>query len=410
MTETKPPTSNAGEDVLQFLETLDNYSQTTATNQETGGQPPADTQSVLDFLDQFANAQNNSSNKGGDNQSSLAEQPEQPPQPSPQQQKQTQQQISSETQEQKQEGAWSWGGLLASASTAYKTASTVVDSSVKEALATVENVRTNEGTKKFEEKFRGILNKEAIGKIGTDLRNLGLSTLTTVVNAVVPPISQYEIVEVWLTHDMVGYVGLESLVYRAFMKIMEQVEGGDIVVRKGNESKSYDSDDEVHRELNVCEGFIEAGGIAKANIEQMIKKHYKPPPSINEKIKEQDQQELLRDIPTTTSPVFMAIQPTKANPCSLPTNSETSTDSEKYLFYVIVLTDPTHKLTFKTVSQALPVSWLDIPHEENEWVELKMVQAIKLAVKTIAQEYVWHRMTASEEHQQESQPLEEKQE
>ncbi|EXX63740.1 hypothetical protein RirG_149570 [Rhizophagus irregularis DAOM 197198w] len=106
----------------------------------------------------------------------------------------------------------------------------------------------------------------------------------------------------------------------------------------------------------------------------------------------------------------MAIQPTKANPCSLPTNSETSTDSEKYLFYVIVLTDPTHKLTFKTVSQALPVSWLDIPHEENEWVELKMVQAIKLAVKTIAQEYVWHRMTASEEHQQESQPLEEKQE
>lgn len=167
MTETKPPTSNAGEDVLQFLETLDNYSQTTATNQETGGQPPADTQSVLDFLDQFANAQNNSSTKGGDNQSSLAEQPEQPPQPPPQQQKQNQQQISSETQEQKQEGAWSWGGLLASASTAYKTASTVVDSSVKEALATVENVRTNEGTKKFEEKFRGILNKEAIGKIGS---------------------------------------------------------------------------------------------------------------------------------------------------------------------------------------------------------------------------------------------------
>jgi hypothetical protein len=62
---------------------------------------------------------------------------------------------------------------------------------------------------------------------------------------------------------MVGYVGLESLVYRAFMKVMEQVEGGDIVVRKGNESQQHDSDDEMHRELNVCEGFIEAGGIAK---------------------------------------------------------------------------------------------------------------------------------------------------
>ena len=142
----------------------------------------------------------------------------------------------------------------------------------------------------------------------------------------------------------------------------------------------------------------------------MIKKHYKPPPSISEKIKEQDQEKLLRDIPTTTCPVFMAIQPTKANPYSLPTNSEITTDSEQYLFYVIVLTDPTHKLSFKTISQALPVSWLDIPHEDNEWVEIKMVSTIKLAVKTIAQEYVWHRMTASEEHQQEDQPLEEKQE
>jgi hypothetical protein len=161
MTETKPPSSNAGEDVLQFLETLDTYSQTTAASNPASGQP-ADTQSVLDFLDQFAktpttteNAQNN--NTKGDSQSSSEKQPEQSP-PLSQPQK-----VPSEAQ---QDGAWSWGGLLASASTAYKTASTVVDTSVKGALATVETVRTNEGTKKFEEKFRGILNKEAIGKIG----------------------------------------------------------------------------------------------------------------------------------------------------------------------------------------------------------------------------------------------------
>jgi hypothetical protein len=153
MTEAKP-SSNAGEDVLQFLETLDTYSQTTAASNPAESGPPADTQSVLDFLDQFANTQNNSS-KRGDSQSSSTEQPEQPPPPPP----------TPSNEEQKQDGAW-WGGLLASASTAYKTASTVVDTSVKGALATVETVRTNEGTKKFEEKFRGILNKEAIGKIG----------------------------------------------------------------------------------------------------------------------------------------------------------------------------------------------------------------------------------------------------
>ncbi|CAG8698081.1 13626_t:CDS:2, partial [Dentiscutata heterogama] len=115
-------------------------------------------------------------------------------------------------------------------------------------------------TKKFEEKVRGFVNKEAIEKIGSDLKTLSLSTLTTVVNAVVPPISQYEVVEVWLSHDMVGYVGLESL----------------------------------------------------------------------------------------------------------------------------------------TFSQALPVSWLDVPYEENEWVEAKMVSVIKLAVQSIAQDYVWHRMTATD--------------
>src|SRR4051812_30984386 len=141
----------------------------------------------------------------------------------------------------------------------------------------------------------------------------------------------------------------------------------------------------------------------------MIKKHYKPPSPVS-KINEQDQQELLRDIPSTTCPIFMAIQPTKATPYSLPTNNEITTDPEQYLFYVIVLTDPTHKLNFKTISQALPVSWLDIPYEENEWVEAKMISTIKLAVKTIAQDYVWHRMTASEGHQQEQQPSEERQE
>src|ERR1043165_1589732 len=117
----------------------------------------------------------------------------------------------------------------------------------------------------------------------------------------------------------------------------------------------------------------------------MIKKHYKPPLSISEKIKEQDQDKLLRDIPTTTCPVFMAIQPTKANPYSLPANDEITTDPEQHLFYVVVLTDPTHKLNFKTVSQALPVSWLDVPYEDNEWVEAKMISTIKLAIKTIAQ-------------------------
>lgn len=39
------------------------------------------------------------------------------------------------------------------------------------------------------------------------------------------------------------------------------------------------------------------------------------------------------------------------------------------------------------------MAWLDIPYEENEWVEDKMVDVLRMAVTTVAQDYVWTRMT-----------------
>ncbi|CAJ0749506.1 10853_t:CDS:2 [Entrophospora sp. SA101] len=359
MTEKKSST-NSQEDVLQFLEDLDTYS-TNPSTIETRTED--DVQSVLDYVDQIVQTSTtNTSVKQGSEQKL--------------------QKDEASGSDDNNSGAWSWGNILASASTAYKTASTVVDSSVKGALATVETVRANEATKKLEEKVR------------SDLKSLSLNTLTTVVNAVVPPISQYEIVEVWLAHDMIGYIGLESIVYRGFIKVMEQVEGGDIIVKKGNnnETKKVNITDELYRDLNVCEGFVEAIKLAKANIEQTIKKHYDPISLEKERLKTKESQQ--RETPSIICPVFMSIQPTKANPYVIPTlsSSTPSTDnvSENFLFFVIVLTDPTHNLTFETYSQALPISWLDVKYEENEWVEDKMVASIKLAVQTIAQDYVWH--------------------
>ncbi|CAG8468768.1 1860_t:CDS:2 [Ambispora gerdemannii] len=383
------PTSTNSQDVLQFLDSLDTYNTNdnsaanlsiSGTASVTGGgevggtnaNQATDTQSVLDFLDQItqknvspnSNAETTPSttnvNFNATNSNLLSESStttrEQIEEQNNSQQKQQQQQSINQSG-----GPWSWGGLLATATTAYKTASTVVDTSVKGALATAQTtvgtVRANETTKKLEETVRGYVNKEAIEKIGSDLKTLGLTTINTVVNAVAPPIAEHEVVEVWLAHDMVGYVGVELLVYKAFMKIMEQVEGGDIVVRRGNEPKK-NLDDGTYKDLNLCEGFAEAVGLAT---------------------------------------------PAKANPYSLPVNkdpesSTTTTDSDQYLFYVIVLTDPTHNLNFKTFSQSLPMHWLDIPYEMNEWVEEKMVEALKLAVQAIAQDYVWARMTGDGHH------------
>jgi hypothetical protein len=41
----------------------------------------------------------------------------------------------------------------------------------------------------------------------------------------------------------------------------------------------------------------------------------------------------------------------------------------------------------------MALSWLDIPYEENEWVEDKIVDIIRMSVTSIAQDYVWTRMS-----------------
>lgn len=46
------------------------------------------------------------------------------------------------------------------------------------------------------------------------------------------------------------------------LQILEQVEGGDLVVNKGNESKPKDDREQVERELNAVESFDDAVKLA----------------------------------------------------------------------------------------------------------------------------------------------------
>lgn len=55
--------------------------------------------------------------------------------------------------------------------------------------------------------------------IGQDFKRVGLSTLTDILNVVAPPISEHEVIYIWLSHDMKGYEGVESLVYRAMTRV-----------------------------------------------------------------------------------------------------------------------------------------------------------------------------------------------
>lgn len=74
--------------------------------------------------------------------------------------------------------------------------------------------------------------------------------------------------------------------------------------------------------------------------------------------------------------------------CLAPVSDPTST---KALFFLVLLRDPTHSLVHASTSQSMPASWLDIPFEENEWVEDAMVEIIRRSVEIIGQEYITHR-------------------
>ncbi|KAF9413037.1 hypothetical protein BGZ94_000863 [Podila epigama] len=404
--------SSKDDDVLQFLDSLDGATaDTSATSATTSGSstiPPRDRttssssggannagaasdaqdeQSVLDFLDEITQSASSTSTPAP---STPAATPASSAAPSrylqqQQQQKQRDDQQQQQQQQQQTDSRASWlGSLWSTASEAVKTTQTAVQSSVK---ATMES----QAGKTLEERVKGFVNVDNIGKIGNDLKSLTLSSMTTVLDVIAPPIAEHEVVEIWLAHDMVGYVGVESLVYRAFSKVMEQTEGGDVIVHQGAGNQNEDVEPE-NRQLNACEGYEQAVKLAKANIEHLIKTHYDGEKHVA----------AARNAAThaTNCPVFMAIQP-----CRVPRNGykpSTSDPNAKipekdmYVSYVIVLQDPTHKLEFESVSQSLPAHWLLIPYEENEWVEDRMVDCIRLAVGVIAQDYVWTRMKGDE--------------
>ena len=44
------------------------------------------------------------------------------------------------------------------------------------------------------------------------------------------------------------------------------------------------------------------------------------------------------------------------------------------------------------MTQAVPSAWMEIPYEENEWVEEALVEVIRKGVEVVGQDYVARRM------------------
>lgn len=275
------------------------------------------------------------------------------------------------SQSQSSSGAWGWGSVWSTASAAIQQAKTVVDEQVK-------HLPKNEQARKWGENVMEYAKTAQLDKLSQDFKRVGLSTLTDILNVVAPPISEHEVIQVWLSHDMEGYEGVESLAYRALARILEQVEGGDLVVNRGNESRPKDGASD-RRDLNVVEGYEAALKVSQVNIEDVIKRNIKA----TETVKNPNNA-------TTYSNVYLRIQPYSSS-YSQPSLSQASSEVQQQLQFLIYFFDPVHKLAHTTVTQTVPIKWLSL-WNEYDWVEDLVADTLRVGVEVIGQEYVVARM------------------
>ncbi|SCZ92032.1 BZ3500_MvSof-1268-A1-R1_Chr5-3g08293 [Microbotryum saponariae] len=314
-------------------------------------------------------------------------------------------------------GGWGWSSMWSQASNVVQQASHVVAHArtvaEEQVLSATQQAKEGGlsslpgglikalGENEQAKKVMGLASNVHFDQLGKDLKSSTLKSLTDLINAVAPPIAEHELLKVSLSHDMIGYDGVEQLVYSSLSKVMEQVEGGTLIVNKGDQgTQRHSESNDEERDLNLVEGLEAAWKLAEANLDQLIKTTFKPSSAPN--ANNSNAAEGGITIPVTTCPIYMRIQPCLAPipflPPSLttisPTEGSVTTSSAKALFFLLVLNDPTHGLKHVSLSQSLPANWLDIPFEENEWVEDVMVEVIRRSVEIIGQEYISHRMSA----------------
>ncbi|PLW05248.1 hypothetical protein PCANC_26890 [Puccinia coronata f. sp. avenae] len=319
--------------------------------------------------------------------------------------------------------SWGWGSVLKHATSSVlsqaKSAAGQVQSVVSDPAKSSEIVKSfnsnlhtqlsgqSEAAKKWKEGVMGYVKASGIDQLGKDLQASGIKSLTDILNMVAPPISKHEIIDVQLSYDMVGYDGIENLVYRTLSKVMEQVDGGELILNKGDEERPKPSEsDEPERDLQTVEGMMEGYKLALANLEQMIKriegKKLEAEAGKREEASETKAEE--PGLPITHCPVYVRIQPILSR---LPVFGQSvggpspaldaaaaakkpgiTVDMETHLFFLILLRDVKNSIDHATLTQSVPAVWLDIPFEENEWVEDVLVDVIRRGVEIIGQQYV----------------------
>lgn len=89
--------------------------------------------------------------------------------------------------------------------------------------------------------------------------------------------------------------------------------------------------------------------------------------------------------PTTYSYVYLRIQPFFSS------HTPQTGKPHQSLQFLLYLSDPSHQLLHSTVTQGIPGKWLDL-WNVYPWVEDLAVEALRVGVEVLGQEYISGRM------------------
>jgi hypothetical protein len=258
-----PPPTSKQQEALEFLNDLDSFSAppppassagttSAAANAHAGTTPPGDTAEVLAFLDEITQKSSEPlkakisrpGSRAATERVTLSGTRSHNESPRPTSSGATASSNANSPSAESTAGpaggsGWGWGSVWSTASAAIQQAKTAVDEGVKN-LPNVP-VPKNEQAKKWSAGVMEYVKNAQLDKIGSfsalsspvglyeftrfrlflgqDITRSGLSALTDILNAVAPPIAEHEVIQVWLSHDMEGYDGVETLVYRALSRV-----------------------------------------------------------------------------------------------------------------------------------------------------------------------------------------------
>lgn len=209
------------------------------------------------------------------------------------------------------------------------------------------------------EKMKGYVNKDALGKIGDDLRKLG----TSVVNTIAPPIDESHkqprfvcYVEEDPTRDW-----LATCVFRMFHASLEECPSE---ARRNLGAVDVDVESIVVNGLpqNAVRGFDESAEKAKARVENLILTHSTPS---------------AEPASPTLHRLYVAVQP----------YTFCTRDSPEYSAFCVTLADPARGFHLFNFSQTVPVD-LSNAMDEDERRDFD-IETVEGSVKTLWREWIW---------------------